>query len=93
MKGAEKQPAPNAYNRDSKNSVMKKAPSYGFGSSKRPVSHDVRKQPGPGAYHSKSVIGTENLGKSMGAKLSKPKTSDMFSPGPGAYNARPEASL
>ena len=33
-----KTPAPNAYDRDSKSCVLKLAPSYGFGSSKRPAS-------------------------------------------------------
>jgi hypothetical protein len=51
VKGADKQPAPNAYDKDAASKkVMKSAPSFGFGSSKRPASHDTRLVPGPGAY-------------------------------------------
>jgi len=58
VKGAEKQPAPNAY-RDCKNNVLKAAPSFGFGTSKRPATADARKNPGPGSYAHKSVMGTD----------------------------------
>jgi hypothetical protein len=51
VKGADKQPGPNAYNKDAASkSVMRSAPSFGFGSSRRPASHDIRNIPGPGAY-------------------------------------------
>lgn len=92
-KDSHKQPAPNTYDRDAKQAVLKSAPSFGFGSSKRPASHDTRHIPGPGTYQSKSIMGTDSQGKSLAKKLAQPKTSDMFSPGPGAYNAKPEVSL
>jgi hypothetical protein len=92
-KGAEHMPAPNAYSNASKDSVLKSAPSFGFGSSKRPQTADARKQPGPGAYESKSIIGTESQGKTLGSKLGNPKSSNMLTPGPGTYNAKHEASL
>lgn len=38
-------------------------------------------------------MGSETQGKSLAQKLDKPKTSDMFSPGPGTYNAKHEGSL
>ena len=60
VKGAEKIPAPNAYKSDNKNCVLKSAPSFGFGSAKRPQTANVRSVPGPGAYESRSVIGTES---------------------------------
>lgn len=60
QKGADKVPAPNAYNRDAKSVVMRSAPSFGFGSQKqRPASHTTRGVPGPGTYPVRSIIGTE----------------------------------
>lgn len=69
VKGAEKQPAPNAYDRDAKQVVLKSAPAFGFGKSKRPETADSRNNPGPGTYVSKSIIGTETQGKTLGKRL------------------------
>lgn len=93
VKGAERQPAPNAYNRDSKNGVLKAAPSFGFGTSKRPATADARGVPGPGSYQHRSVMGTDTQGKSLACKLAKPKTSDMLTPGPGTYNGKFESGM
>lgn len=49
-KDAGKKPAPNAYDKDAKRAVLKSAPKFGFGTSKRPASHDTRHIPGPGTY-------------------------------------------
>ncbi len=40
VKGSEKIPAPNAYDKDAKSVILTKAPAFGFGKSKRPASHD-----------------------------------------------------
>lgn len=72
---------------------MHSAPSFGFGTSKRPATADSRLVPGPGTYQSKSIIGSESQGKTLGSKLKQQKTTDMFSPGPGAYNAKTEVTM
>lgn len=56
--GAEKIPAPNAYNRDAKSFVLRAAPAYGFGASERNKTI-LTIAPGPGAYPNKTIIGTE----------------------------------
>lgn len=67
--------------------MQRTAPSYGFGTSKRPKSHNPRQQkPGPGAYEMRGIVGTENQGKSLGMKLLASKTSKLYNPGPGQYN-------
>ena len=54
-------PGPNHYRGDSKSSVQKAAPAYGFGTSKRPQSVNVRQtRPGPGAYNLKGITGSES---------------------------------
>lgn len=45
-----KTPAPNAYNREAKSCVLKAAPSFGFGSSKRADILAGKDVPGPGTY-------------------------------------------
>ncbi len=92
-KGSQNQPAPNAYDRNAKNAVLHAAPSFGFGTSKRPATADSRLVPGPGTYQSKTIIGTDSQGKSLGSKLKQQKTTDMFSPGPGTYNAKAEVTM
>ena len=53
-------PGPNVYREDAKNSTLRSSASYGFGTSKRPASHDMRKSvPGPGTYAIRSLVGTE----------------------------------
>lgn len=70
------------------------APSYGFGTSKRPQSHNSRTTaPGPGAYAIKGLVGSESGGKTLGLKLKQNISSNMFVPGPGTYHASGEASL
>ena len=89
--GAEREPAPNAYNREAKTPVMRKAPAFGFGVSSRPQTQGT--VPGPGTYktstsvdegpkvafkgkiHATSYIGTE-------------ERRVRSNPGPGTYNAR-----
>ena len=67
--GAEKLPAPNAYDKDSKNAVLRTAPSFGFGTSKRTlVSIEAMKVPGPGAYPIKSIVGTKTTSGSKNYK-------------------------
>lgn len=83
VKGAGSLPAPNAYDKEAKNVVMKKQPSYGFGVSKRQEIDLGKGMPGPGAYVSKTIVGTETQGKSMAQRYSDPKTSNMLAPGPG----------
>ena len=64
-------PGPNAYRADSKVPVQRAAPAFGFGTSRRPQSVNVREQrPGPGAYESKGVVGTESQGRTLASKLS-----------------------
>jgi len=55
-------PGANAYSPDSKNTnVLRQAPSFGFGTSKRPASCNVySKRPGPGAYEMKIFMGTDS---------------------------------
>lgn len=84
-KGA-RSPGPNAYRADSKRPVQKQAPSYGFGTSRRPQSVNVnQKRPGPGAYNLKGIVGSDAQGKSMAVKLANSKTTANFNPGPGQY--------
>ena len=52
---ASKVPAPNAYSRDAKTPVMRRAPSFGFGATFRPQT-DNKKTPGPGSYHTERKI-------------------------------------
>ena len=53
-------PGPNAYRADSKSTVQRAAPAYGFGTSKRPQSVNINaKRPGPGAYDLKGIVGPE----------------------------------
>lgn len=64
-------PGPNAYRADSKVAVQRAAPAFGFGTSRRPQSVNVREtRPGPGAYESKGVVGTESQGRTLASKLS-----------------------
>jgi hypothetical protein len=80
--------APNQYNRDAKESVIKKAPSYGFGTSKRAQSASTARQtPGPGTYKLKGIVGTETQGKSLGLRTAHLRNSAAFVPGPGTYNS------
>lgn len=54
-------PGPNAYRSDSKSTVQRAAPCYGFGTSKRPQSVNVTQaRPGPGAYNLKGIVGSES---------------------------------
>lgn len=63
-------PGPNAYRADNKTTVLKAAPAFGFGTSKRPQSVNVKHQkPGPGAYDLKGIVGRETQGKSIAARL------------------------
>lgn len=78
-------PGPNQYGADAKKNVQRAAPCYGFGTSKRPQSVHVRKQPGPGAYELKGITGSESQGRSLGQRLSQSKTTVNFNPGPGQY--------
>jgi hypothetical protein len=84
-KGADKMPAPNAYDADAKNIVMSSAPSFGFGSSKRPFSQDTRGVPGPGTYNSITLPDAASQGKSIAKRYPEAKTSNQFTPGPGTY--------
>lgn len=59
-------PGPNAYRADSKQPVQRSAPAFGFGTSKRPQSVNVKKQaPGPGQYELKGIIGSESQGRTL----------------------------
>lgn len=71
VKGADKQPAANAYDQEAKNKVLKSSPSFGFGTSKRPAtaSADSRRVPGPGQYTQKTIFGSESPGFTLGKKL------------------------
>lgn len=54
-------PGPNTYRERSKDTVLRQAPSFGFGSSKRPQSQYTRmNNPGPGSYQIKGIVGTES---------------------------------
>lgn len=83
-----KTPAPNAYDREAKSVVLKHAPAYGFGSSKRTQSMSTKFVPGPGTYTSKTIIGTESQGKTLAMRLEQTRTSNMFVPGPGTYEPK-----
>merc|ERR1712084_105376 len=81
-------PAPNKYDGDAKSAVMRKSASYGFGTSKRPQSHNAKRQvPGPGHYPARNLIGTESQGKSLAIRLAPGRTTNEFNPGPGTYNS------
>ena len=87
-------PGPNVYDADSKKNVMRSAPAFGFGTSKRPQSQYTRMHaPGPGQYPITSLVGTESQGKSLGQRLTRGKTSNQFSPGPGAYSVQFSQSM
>jgi hypothetical protein len=58
--GAGKEPAPNAYNRDAKSAIMKRAPAMTFGSGKRPFTTGTEFVPGPGTYPVKDITGNES---------------------------------
>lgn len=80
-------PGPNAYRGDNKTAALKSAPAYGFGTSKRPQSVNVKKQaPGPGQYDLRGIVGSESQGRTLASKLNAAKTSNNFAPGPGQYN-------
>lgn len=83
-------PAPNKYDINTARAMMKTAPSYGFGTSKRPHSSEKYGSPGPGAYEIKGKVGLEACSKSLGLKLQQSKTSYQFNPGPGTYMPSPE---
>ena len=79
-------PGPNAYRGDAKSTIQRSAPAFGFGTSKRPQSVDVRKKaPGPGTYQLKGITGTESQGRTLAQRLTHSKTSSSFNPGPGQY--------
>jgi len=59
-KDAGKQPAPNSYNREAKSAVLKRAPAFGFGTSRRPATEGNISFPGPGAYPTKTIMGTDS---------------------------------
>ena len=81
-------PGPNAYKADNKNPILKAAPAFGFGTSKRPQSHNAKRTvPGPGHYPIGTLVGTESQGKTLAERLPKGRTSNEFSPGPGAYTS------
>ena len=85
---AGKTPGPNVYRSDSKKTVMRSAPAYGFGTSRRPQSVNVSNRaakPGPGAYEIKGIVGSESQGRTLASKLNASKTSNSFNPGPGQY--------
>lgn len=68
IKGAEKLPAPNQYDLDTRNTVLVKSPSFVFGSEKRSQDHKTV-VPGPGTYPQKNVIGAGMTAKVMAGKL------------------------
>ena len=87
-------PGPNAYKADNKNSVLRSAPAFGFGTSKRPQSHNAKRNvPGPGQYPISTLVGTESQGKTLAERLPKGRTSNEFSPGPGAYTSQFSQSM
>lgn len=87
-------PGPNVYDLNTSRTMLKSAPAFGFGTSRRPQSHNARQWvPGPGAYDVKGKVGTESTGKSLGMRIKQASTSQYFNPGPGAYHASPENVL
>ena len=68
-------------------------PKFSFGSSKqRPnTSKNMLISPGPGTYPSKTMVGSESIGKTMGVKLANQSAigadaeKQKQMPGPGAY--------
>ena len=66
MSVAGRSPGPNAYRADNKSAVQRAAPAYGFGTSKRPQTANVKQtKPGPGAYELRGIVGTESQGKTL----------------------------
>jgi len=69
-------------------------PKFSFGSSKqRPnTSKNMLISPGPGTYPSKTMVGSESIGKTMGVKLANQSAigadaeKQKQMPGPGAYH-------
>ena len=89
-----KVPAPNAYDRDAKSVVLKSAPSFGFGASKRPQSQGSKKfVPGPGTYPVKTIIGTDSQGKTLAGRYEQARTTNMMAPGPGTYEPNNKPAL
>ncbi len=83
---AGKTPGPNAYRADAKSPVITSAPKYGFGTSKRPQSVNLKKvAPGPGTYELKGITGSESQGRTLATRLNGSKTTNCFNPGPGSY--------
>lgn len=81
-------PGPAAYRSDAKNSVIRRAPSFGFGTSVRPHSAQSQvKVPGPGSYTLRGLTGNESQGKTLGLKHANIKSTVAFNPGPGTYDA------
>lgn len=77
-------PGPNHYRGDSKSTVQKAAPAYGFGTSRRPQSVNIKQQrPGPGTYDLKGITGSESQGRTLASKFRQSQKS--FNPGPGQY--------
>lgn len=90
--GTEKQkykPGPGVY--DQEKNFRKSAPSYGFGTQKRPeVAKSGRNNvsPGPGTYVAKKYMGGEGTKSSMSPKFSVDQfkeKKDKLVPGPGQY--------
>jgi len=83
--------APISYKENAKESVIKRAPSFGFGTSTRASSATTRNVPGPGAYPSVTLIGKDfrSRGKSLSFRQPNPyeKETPAYNPGPGAYNS------
>jgi len=87
-------PGPNRYDMQNVSALLKTAPSFGFGTSKRPQSHNTRiVAPGPGAYAIKGLVGSGSTGKTLGLKLKANISSAAYVPGPGTYHASGEIAL
>ena len=70
-------PGPNNYRADNKTTVLRSAPAFGFGTSRRPQSVNVKVQrPGPGTYDIRGVVGTESQGKTLASRLAASKTTN-----------------
>lgn len=82
---------PISYKENAKEAVIKRAPSYGFGTSTRAGSATTRNVPGPGSYPSVTLIGKEfkSRGKSLSFRhpMNHEKETPAHNPGPGAYNS------
>lgn len=95
-KSAADLPGPNVYDSNSKRFVLKSAPAFGFGTSKRPQSSSTTKNqvPGPGNYQLKTIVGSESQGQTLQGRHTASKTTIDFNPGPGTYNPpNPSATL